>query len=122
MLSKRKTPSVPASLIGTWSPDADAFSTVRFTVASGRSGPRVRAVDTSDGERLKVSAITWDGSVLRFRVCTPSTRWLVDHEWRATGRSKIEIRYTLTETWTKAPGLRLRDNRALQTGAAARRR
>ena len=54
-------------------------------------------------------------------ICCACVRFR-DHEWRASGRSEVEIRYTLTETWTKVPGRRARDNKALQTDGASRRR
>jgi hypothetical protein len=101
------------ALEGTWRPDTEGWSTVQFTVRAGRSLPTVTAVDTHDGERLRVSRVSWDGRVLRFRVLTPSTKWAVDHEWHAGSKSTAKVRYTLTETWTKVPE-RERDNQALQ--------
>jgi hypothetical protein len=89
------------ALEGTWRPDVEGWSTVQFTVRAGRSVPIVTAVDTYDGERLRVSRVSWDGRILRFRVRTPSTKWAVDHEWHASSKGMAKVRYTLTETWTK---------------------
>ena len=103
------------TLEGTWRPAVDGWSTVQFTVRAGRSVPTVTALDTYNGERLRVSRVSWDGTVLRFRVLTPSTKWTVDHEWRTGPRGTARIRYTLAETWTKVPaGETERDDQNLQ--------
>jgi hypothetical protein len=101
------------ALEGTWRPDLEGWSTVQFTVRVGRSAPIVTAVDTHDGERLRVSRVSWDGRILRFRVLTPSTQWVVDHEWHAGAKRMAKVRYTLTETWTRVLESG-RDNQALQ--------
>lgn len=117
LMKPTRATQFPKSLLGTWEPDNDGYSTVRFTLRAGRTRPLVSAVDTHDGERLRVSDVDWDGEALRFRIYTPSTGWSVDHEWRSIGRAKAEVRYTLTEAWTK-----VRDNKALQRTALTRGR
>jgi hypothetical protein len=122
---KKTSLGLPKAFIGIWRPSADAYSTVQFTVRAAASGPTIRAVDTHDGESLRVSGVQWDGNVLRFQVFTPSTNWTVDHEWRTTGGSSVKIRYTLTETWTKvratSPLQRTVASPALRARSRARR-
>ena len=53
----------------------------QFTVKVGRTGIRVTGCDVDDGEVFAISNIQWDGEVLSFDALTPSTGWLISHQF-----------------------------------------
>jgi hypothetical protein len=59
---------------------------------------RIKAHDESDGEKLLISKIKWDGKTLSFETLTPSTKWRTKN--RLTCISEKEITHELTH-WEK---------------------
>jgi hypothetical protein len=101
--SRKTTRQPPRSTLpeGAWGPQNEEDSNLRVTVRGSARAPRVEVVDPFDGEKLKVSGVSWDGEVLRFRTVTPSTKFAVDHELRVGPSARAEHRYTLSEPWQK---------------------
>ena len=89
-------------LVGTWK-DADAKygASVQFTIRAVGAAFAVSGIDTSDGEKLSISNIRWDGRVLRFDSFVPSTGVQVEYVFEVTLPSEILIRYTRCERWIR---------------------
>ena len=96
-------PKLDTRLVGTWShPDDD--SSVEYSILIIASSYAISAIDSADGEVLEISEVSWDGRGLRFRSRTPSTNWVVEHEFRPTGDTTVEHRHSFSETWTRREG------------------
>jgi hypothetical protein len=88
-------------LAGRWM-DADENGTpVQFTFRPTGRTFDVAGIDTSDGERLVISDVRWDGRILSFTSLVPSTSHVVTYEFEVTAPSEVAVRYTLTERWTR---------------------
>ena len=84
---KRKHP-----LEGLWhSPD---WSDVEFTIKRRGKTFSISAVDTYDGEKLKVSGVKWDGKELSFTLFTPSTKHVCKHVFRNLHRGQVDCELT----------------------------
>ena len=92
-----------ARFSGTWSAaeEGDANFTVQVAFAGAR--PRVSVEDAFDGEKMKVSKVSFDGTSLRFSTVTPSTGARLEHELRARAGGKAEYRFTVAQAWERLP-------------------
>lgn len=88
-------------LVGTWRDQDPDGSFVRFTVRAAGSGFDVRAFDTSDGEEIEISNVTWDGRVLRFSAFVPSSERWSDYEMKVVSPSEILLRLSYAEPWVR---------------------
>jgi hypothetical protein len=76
-------------------------SSVHYTIAAKGASFDVSAVDSEDGEQLEISAINWDGKVLRFTSVCLSTGWRLDHIVEVTGQGMVTHRYTRKDDWVR---------------------
>jgi hypothetical protein len=74
---------------------------VLFTIDNTARGFRVQASDESDGEKLVVSKVKWDGKVLSFETLTPSNGWRTRNRLRVTSKAKAIHELTFWEPWEK---------------------
>jgi hypothetical protein len=89
------------ALLGTWrDPDVDGL-TVLFSVTAAGDTFDVQGLDTSDGEKLVISDVRWDGSVLTFVSLVPSTAHRVEYEFETVTQSEVIVRFTNTERWVR---------------------
>jgi len=103
MPTSRKSPAPNGHpLAGSWSPEIEGDSNLIFTIASAGARLRVAAVDAYDGEKLTVSAVSWDDESVRFHTRTPSTGAKVEHELKALPRGRAEYRFTIAQTWRRS--------------------
>ena len=88
-------------LAGTWChPDTSAEYNIRVR----RTAFNVSAVDTSDGEKMLVSDVQWDGSVLTFITLMPSNKWKVVHRMTPKRGTTLRHEFTCVDTLTKKRG------------------
>jgi hypothetical protein len=89
----------PQDLVGTWvhaAPwDSDDYL-AEYTIALRRGRPVVSAVDLSDGERFRISEVSWDGAWLRFKSKMPSTGRIGFNEFRPKKGGSLQARFTFT--------------------------
>jgi hypothetical protein len=85
-------------LAGVW---AAADSTVQYTIKWRGDGFEVSAVDSEDGEELGISAVDWDGRMLRFTSLCHSTGWRLEHVIEVTGNGTVSHRYTRYDDWRR---------------------
>ena len=94
-------------LVGTWAQkarlDDPDTSYVTFTISLRDRKLVVDGVDTSDGEKLVISDVRWDGKVLEFTSVCPSTHWKAKHVFRVRepGLADHQVTYTESELWEK---------------------
>jgi|SRR5579872_2634313 len=92
-------------LVGVWEEDEDPdwASSVVYTIRVRRGRFVVDAVDTSDGEKLKISSVVWNGRKLTFDTLCPSTKHKVKHVFwmKRTGLADHQLEYAELETWKK---------------------
>lgn len=99
----------PQALIGSWvhaAPwDSDDYYLAEYSIALRAGRPVVSAVDLNDGEKLKITKVTWDGKWLRFSSLMPSTGRVGVNEFRLNKNGTLESRFTFTviETMKAAP-------------------
>ena len=89
------------SLLGTWVDPYREDATVEYTVRRTPTGFSVSAVDTYDGEKIKITDVFWTGQELRFESFVPSTKWRLRHVFRVVSDSEIEHEYTKREVWKR---------------------
>jgi len=95
-----KTKSKMEWLIGQWQND-EACMPVLFTIDKTAHGFRIQAICQSDGEKLVVSNVKWDGKVLSFNTLTPSNKWRTRNRLTVISRIKATHELTFWETWEK---------------------
>lgn len=87
------------ALLGTWhhvAPwDSDDYLT-EYVVSVENGAPAVAARDLNDNEAFVISAVSWDGAVLRFRSLMPSTGREGLNEFRVAANGEVECRFTFT--------------------------
>ena len=89
-------------LVGTWrDADEDHGSSVQITIRAAGADFEVSGVDASDGERLSISNVRWDGRVLQFDSFVPSTGHRVEYALEVTSPSEVLIRHAQCERWIK---------------------
>src|SRR5690242_14225931 len=88
------------SLVGKWQAN-EAYRPVVFTIERGASGFRVQAIDQSDGEKLLVSRVKWDGKVLSFETLTPSNKWRTKNRLKVISKTKAIHELTFWENLEK---------------------
>jgi len=89
-------------LLGTWH-YRDAVSPILFTITKSPASLRIKAVDHSDGEKLTVSKIKWDGEILTFETLTPSNNWRTRNLLKVISQTKAIHELTFWERWEKIP-------------------
>ena len=87
----------PSEFIGSWVHtlpwDSDDYlAEYKISLRSGK--PVVSAVDLNDGERFKISNVSWDGTWLRFTSYMPSTKRFGLNEFRLKSNGRLESRFT----------------------------
>jgi len=87
-------------LVGRWQASKGHISVV-FIIERKDKNFRIKAFDESDGEKLKVSKIKWDGKILAFETLTPSNKWRTKNRLRAVSRAKAIQELTHWEPWKK---------------------
>ncbi len=90
-------------LVGTWvhsDPDASRAS---FTIRATGGGFVVSGVALEDGEMFEISNVSWNDPVLRFTSRMPSTNHIVEHEFQVNSSGSVAHRFSLRETWVRAP-------------------
>jgi hypothetical protein len=87
-------------LVGRWRASEGQIS-VSFFIDRGPNGLRVQAVDESDGEKLVVSKVKWDGKALSFETLTPSNKWRTRNSLRVISSTKAIQELTYWEPWEK---------------------
>jgi hypothetical protein len=99
-------------LIGTWQEVENPISetSVIYKIAPVDGHFVVSGVDESDGTKLKISNVRWDGAVLHFTSVYPRTGRRVTHELRAFKPGLVNHHVTSTdhEIWRKRPEKRRR--------------
>ncbi len=90
---------LPKGLLGKWAHtapwDSDDYL-AEYTIAQKGKTLSVAGVDLNDGEKFKISGVTWDGRWLRFKSLMPSTGRVGLNEFRLKANGKIESRFTFT--------------------------
>lgn len=89
--------------VGTWTAADEGDANFNVTVAFAGDRPRVKVEDAFDGETMKVSKVSFDGTSLRFATLTPSTGARLEHELRARAGDKAEYRFTVVQAWERLP-------------------
>jgi hypothetical protein len=74
---------------------------VLFTIDKTAKGFRIEAVDQSDGEKLVISKVKWDGESLTFETLTPSNRWRTRNRLTVMSKTKAIHELTFWEDWEK---------------------
>ena len=87
-------------LYGKWRTSAGQIEVV-FTFIKTAKGIRIQAIDESDGEKLRVSKVKWDGKVLNFETYTPSKKWRTRNRFKPLSRTNAVQELTYWEPWTK---------------------
>lgn len=89
-------------IIGNWRAVGGQISVI-FTIENSAKGLHIRAVDESDGEKLVVSKIKWDGKILSFETRTPSNGWRTRNAFKVISKTKAIQELTHWEPWEKIP-------------------
>lgn len=100
MLTTKNTKSKADWLIGTWQYNK-AVSPVLFTIDKTSRGFRIQAIDESDGEKIIISKVKWDGKVLSFETLTPSNNWRTRNRLKLISKTKAIHELTFWEPWDK---------------------
>jgi hypothetical protein len=94
-------PQLRHPLIGTWILPDD--TPAEYTVHALGDAPSVSGVDAIDGAVFVISAVHWDGIVLRFTSLMPSTSYELTHVLRPLEEGAVEHQWTRVERWHKKP-------------------
>ncbi len=86
-------------LIGTWT--LGDSTDVEYTVSALGEFPVVTGIDRSDGEKLVISDLSWNGTELRFKSLVPSNNYELLHIFRSISEIEAEHAWTRVEKWTK---------------------
>lgn len=92
-------------LVGTWqeveNPISETSVIYRIAVVAGHFV--ITGIDESDGTKLTISKVRWDGAALYFTSVYPPTRRRVEHVFRAfkPGLVNHEVTSTDHEVWRK---------------------
>lgn len=87
-------------LVGDWHAAAGQIH-VCFTIEMKGNGFRIMAIDESDGERLAVSKVKWDGQILRFETRNPSNKWRTKNSLKVISKTKAIHELTYWEMFEK---------------------
>lgn len=96
--------SASRSLVGTWEEAQNAVDAtpVVYTIALKRSSIVISGLDESDGTKLRISGVSWDGRQLRFKSLYPPTNHKASHVFRLTAKDRAIHTTTYTDdegTW-----------------------
>lgn len=89
-----------AQFTGRWK-SADAQISVLFEIELLGKAFRIKAHDESDGEKLLISKVKWDGKTLSFETLTPSTKWRTRNRLKLISEKEIIHELTHWEKWEK---------------------
>lgn len=100
----RQRGSASHSLVGTWeeAQNASDATPVVYTIALKGSSIVVSGLDESDGTKLRISGVSWDGRQLRFKSVYPPTKHKASHVFRLTAKGRAIHTTTYTDdegTW-----------------------
>ncbi|MGA2246899.1 MAG: hypothetical protein ABSH48_18045 [Verrucomicrobiota bacterium] len=87
-------------LIGIWR-YGEAVRPLLFKIDKKARSFRVQASDESDGEKLIVSKVKWDGKVLSFETLTPSNNWRTRNRLKLVSEREVIHELTFWESWEK---------------------
>lgn len=87
-------------LVGTWITE-DEDSDVALVVKAVRGRFAVSGFCRSDGERLRVTKVCWDGEALSFDTLVPSTKCRAKHVFRLQADGRAEVEFTFVDIWKK---------------------
>lgn len=115
----RQWGSASHSLAGTWEEAQNAVDAtpVVYTIALNGSSIVVSGLDESDGTKLRISGVSWDGRQLRFKSLYPPTKHKASHVFQLTAKGRAIHTTTYTddegtwggkEQWRKRTQARLR--------------
>jgi len=101
-------------LVGRWLEEENRWlvSKVAYTISIRAGHFHVCGIDESDGTRLRISNLNWDGDALRFATYYPPTGHHAEHRMqlirkgRATHRVSYvdeDGRHVIDENWKKVP-------------------
>lgn len=89
----------PKGLVGSWvhlAPWGSDDYLAEYTVSLRNGRPVVSAVDLSDGERFRISEVSWGGTWLRFKSKMPSTGRIGLNEVKLKRNGSMQARFTFT--------------------------
>lgn len=98
-----KKSDVIAKLVGAWRHED---TVVEYTISVLGDPLKVTAVDTNDGEKLRITGVKLKGSELHFTSTCPSTRYRLQHVLRPARGNQIEHEYTRIEKWQRVKRLK----------------
>ncbi len=85
--------------LGTWAlSDED---NVEYLVTLKNDQIKISGLDTSDGEKLKITRVVFDGKELHFNSICPSTRYALTHVFRSIRGNTVEHEFTRVEMWKR---------------------
>lgn len=88
------------ALRGVWY-EASGYTSVEIAIRVGDGAVQVSAIDTSDGEVLEVSCVSWDGDALRFVSRMPSTNDRAENTLRLDGSRHVNVQTTHARQWQR---------------------
>ena len=88
-------------LIGTWE---HPYFLARWIVSASDDALVVEGVDSSTGEKFKISKLSWTSTKLKFSSLYPPTGRVVSHECRALSKRKMKVTltYNVKEIWVRS--------------------
>jgi hypothetical protein len=91
------------SLVGAWTEEENRFhtSTVVFRIRVREGCFCVDGVDESDGCRLKIFGVTWDGRVLNFLTFFAPTKHKAHHVFEPVGPGKAGVTVSYSDQYGK---------------------
>jgi hypothetical protein len=82
--------------LGTWTNES---SDAEYTIAVQSDKLVVRSLDPSDGEKLRIKNVEFDGLELRLTSICPSTDFMLRHIFRSPKADEVEHEFTRIENW-----------------------
>jgi hypothetical protein len=103
------------SLVGDWVEEDNSFdvSTVIFTIRVREGCFCVNGVDESDGSRLKVFGVTWNGEVLTFLTFFAPTKHRAHNVFEPFGRGTAKLTVNYSDEYGKYTIVEMRKNRVV---------
>jgi hypothetical protein len=86
--------------VGRWHASNQQIA-VTFVIELAAKGFRVQAIDESDGEKLVVSKVRWNGKDLSFETRTPSNQWRTKNRLQLISKRKMLQELTYWESLEK---------------------
>ena len=98
--ARRKRPISLSQFVGRWQQD-DGDSSAAYEVRIKAAKPVVTGIDQHDGERFRISGISWDGEALSFSAFMPSTKWRTWHRLTLLRPGLVRHELTTVERWKR---------------------